>query len=130
MIVLDASAVVELVLGTVAGRALGRRIADPRLELHCPHLVDVEVAQVIRRYVLAGVIQPVRGELALDHLQALDILRHEHAPLLPRIWALRHNLTAYDAAYVVLAEVLDAPLLTGDRRLARSSGHTARIEVI
>ena len=130
MIVLDASVVVELVLGTVAGRALAERLAEPTLELHAPHLVDVEVTQVVRRYVLAGAVPAVRAELALSHLESLDLVRHEHGPLIPRVWALRHNLTAYDAAYVALAEALDATLLTGDRRLAGASGHTARVEVV
>jgi predicted nucleic acid-binding protein len=130
VIVLDASVVVELVLGTSTGRALGERLAEPTLELHAPHLVDVEVTQVVRRYALAGAVARARAELALDHLEELDMVRHEHGPLISRAWALRHNLTAYDAMYVALAEALDAPLLTGDRRLASASGHAARVEVV
>jgi predicted nucleic acid-binding protein len=130
VIVLDASVVVELVLGTTAGRLLIERIAEPAIALHAPHLLDVEVAQVVRRYVLGGQVTEERGRRALDHLLALDVERHPHDVLLPRIWALRNNLTAYDAAYVALAEALDAPLLTCDGGLAGSAGHTARIELV
>jgi predicted nucleic acid-binding protein len=130
VIVLDASAVVELVLGTAVGRSIAERIAQPALGLHAPHLLDVEVAQVVRRYVLGGQVTEERGRRALDHLMALDVERHPHDALLARIWALRANLTAYDAAYVALAEALGAPLLTRDRGLAGSAGHTARIELV
>ena len=128
--VLDASAVVELVLGSEAGREIAERVRDPGIALHAPHLVDVEVAQVVRRYVLAGQVSEERGQLAMTHLADLDLERHAHEPLLPRIWELRASLTAYDAAYVALAEVLDAPLLTRDRRLAASSGHAAVIQLV
>jgi predicted nucleic acid-binding protein len=130
VIVLDASAVVELLLGTATGRGIADRVSDRSSSLHAPHLVMVEVAQVIRRYVLGGQVTGDRGRLALDHLLALDVEHHAHDALLPRIWALRNNLTAYDAAYVALAEALGAPLLTCDRRLAGSTGHTARIELV
>jgi predicted nucleic acid-binding protein len=130
VIVLDASVVVELVLGTSTGRDVADRIADSRLGLHAPHLLDVEVAQVVRRYVLLGQVTAERGRQALDHLLAFDVERHPHDALLPRIWALRDNLTAYDAAYVALAEVLDAPLLTRDQAFVGAPGHTARIELV
>jgi len=130
VIVLDASVVVELVLGTSTGRQVADRIADPAVSLHTPHLLDVEVAQVVRRYVRLEVIAAERGRAALDHLLALDITRHSHDALLPRIWALKDNLTACDAAYVALAEALDAPLLTLDGGLAAAPGHTARIELV
>jgi predicted nucleic acid-binding protein len=130
VIVLDASAVVELVLATAVGQTVARRIADPGLGLHAPHLLDVEVTQVVRRYLLAGQLTEERGRLAIESLSALDVERHEHHDLLPRIWDLRFNLTAYDAAYVALAELLDAPLLTRDSRLATASSHSARVEVV
>jgi predicted nucleic acid-binding protein len=130
VIVLDASAVVELVLGTAVGRKVAERISEPALSLHAPHLLDVEVAQVVRRYAFAGQISEERARTALEHLGALDVVRHPHDLLLPRIWELRANLTAYDAAYVALAEALPAPLLTRDGRLAGSAGHTARIELV
>jgi predicted nucleic acid-binding protein len=130
MIVLDASAVVELVLGTEAGRSVGVRIADPSLSLHAPHLVDVEVTQALRRYVREGEIGAAEAAEALEGLRALDMERHAHEPLLDRVWELRANLTAYDAVYVALAEALNAVVLTCDSRLARAPGIKARIELV
>jgi predicted nucleic acid-binding protein len=106
------------------------RIADPALGLHVPHLADVEVAQVLRRYEREGEIDPPDAAAALEMLGALDLERHSHAPLLPRVWALRDNLTAYDAVYVALAEALDARLLTCDAKLPRAPGQSRRIEVV
>jgi predicted nucleic acid-binding protein len=130
MIVLDASAVIELVLSTSAGSEVARRIGDGSPSLHAPHLIGVEVAQVLRRYAARKVISTDVGAAALSDVGALDIERYEHELLLPRVWMLRENLTAYDAVYVALAEVLDAPLLTADRRIARAPGHGARVEVV
>lgn len=79
---------------------------------------------------LAGAISAERGRLALQHLAELDLERYPHTPLLPRIWALRENLTAYDATYVALAEVLEATLLTSDQRLAAGTGNLADVELI
>ena len=98
--------------------------------MHAPHLLDVEVAQVIRRYAANGEIDVERGRMALADLADLPLHRYPHDFLLPRIWDLRNNLTAYDATYVALAEVLDVPLLTCDKRLAGSSGHHAHIELV
>lgn len=130
MIVLDASALVELLLGTARGRAVAARIADPGLGLHAPHLVDVEVAQALRRYALEGDLDAAAAARALDDLRALDLERHAHEPLLDRVWELRQNLTAYDAVYVALAEVLDAPLLSCDARLARAPGVAQLVELV
>ena len=130
MIVLDASALVELLLGTEAGRVIGARIADPTLALHTPHLADVEVAQSLRRYAREGALDTESAAAALQDLRALDLERHAHEPLLDRVWALRENVTAYDAVYVALAEALDAPLLTCDGRLARAPGLKARVELV
>jgi len=129
LIVLDASAVLELLLQTTAGARVARRIGAPDESLHVPHLLDVEVAQVLRRYEAAGTLSPAEAEQALADLSCLDINRYAHDPFLSRIWKLRHNLTAYDACYVALAEVLEAPLLTCDARLSRFSGHGAVIEL-
>jgi len=129
MIVLDASAVIELVLGTAAGRDVEGRIASEST-LHAPHLLDVEVVRTIRRYVLSGLVDEARAAEALRALLDLDVRRHAHIDLVPRIWSLRDNLTAYDAAYVALAEALDVPLLTRDARLAAAPGHGARIETV
>jgi predicted nucleic acid-binding protein len=130
LIVLDASAVLELLLATKAGRKVAERIRSPRLSLHVPHLLDLEVVQALRRYVAIGSLSSERARMALENLLDLDFVRHEHDVLLLRIWALRENLTAYDAAYVALAEGLKAPLLTLDRRLASAPGHRARIELV
>jgi predicted nucleic acid-binding protein len=130
LIVVDASALAEVVLRTPAGEVIEERLFDPRESLHAPHLIDVEVAQVIRRSVALGVISPQRGMATLATLGDLALRRYSHSELLPRVWELRNNLTAYDATYVALAEILDAPLLTRDRRLAAAPGHVARIEVI
>jgi len=128
--VLDASAILEFLLCTPTGRAVGRRIAPLEESLHAPHLVDLEVAQVLRRYTLAGVLDPREARDALDTFLALDIERHPHDMFLARIWELRDTVTAYDAAYVALAEALDAPLITHDARLASAPGLRARVEVV
>jgi predicted nucleic acid-binding protein len=130
MIVLDASALVELLLGTATGRIVATRVADPAVGLHVPHLADVEVTQALRRYTQDGDLGKAHAATALDDLRALDLQRHSHEPLLARVWDLRQNLSAYDAVYVALAEALDAVLVTCDGRLARAPGPRARIELI
>ncbi len=130
MIVVDASAALELLLNTDTGQRVAARIAPPEVTLHAPHLLDLEVAQILRRYVFRGTIEADRGRLALEQLALLDIDRYAHDLFLTRIWALRDNVTAYDAAYVSLAEALDAPLLTGDRRLSTAPGIRAQIELV
>jgi predicted nucleic acid-binding protein len=130
VIVVDASALLETLLRTSAAPAVEDRLFAPGQTLHAPHLLDVEAAQVIRRYAAQGDIDAERGRMALADLADFPLRRYPHDFLLPRIWDLRNNLTAYDAAYVALAEALDAPLLTRDRRLATSAGHRARIELV
>jgi predicted nucleic acid-binding protein len=93
-------------------------------------LLDVEVAQVIRRYAANGEIDQERGHAALDDLADMPLRRYPHDFLLSRVWSLRHNLTAYDAVYVALAEALDAALVTRDQRLAAAAGHHARVELV
>ncbi len=130
MIVVDASVVLELLLRTPSAPTIEARLFAPRETLHAPHLLDVEVAQVIRRYAAMGQISGDRGHAALADLNDLALQRYPHGLFLHRIWGLRHNLTVYDATYVALAEALDAVLLTCDRRLAAAAGHHARIDVI
>lgn len=130
MIVLDASALVELVLSTEAGQLVAARIEDPTEGLHVPHLADIEVAQALRRYVLKKDINAEAAMAALDAFRDLDLQRHSHEPLLQRIWALRENLTAYDAVYVALAEVLDSVLVTCDGPLSRTPHMPAHLELI
>ncbi|MGH7212351.1 MAG: type II toxin-antitoxin system VapC family toxin [Acetobacteraceae bacterium] len=130
MIGVDASALLEVLLRTPAAEAVERRLLDSRQTLHAPHLLDVEIAQVIRRYALAGEIDPKRGGEALADLDDFPLRRYPHGFLLPRVWELRNNLTAYDAVYVALAEALDAALFTRDKRLATAPGHSARVELV
>jgi predicted nucleic acid-binding protein len=130
LIVVDASALLEALLRTSAAKTVETWLFDPALTLHAPHLIDVEIAQVIRRYAAHGDIDGERGGAALADLADLRLNRYPHDFLLPRVWELRNNLTAYDAVYVALAEVLDAPLLTRDRRLAAAAGHHVRVELI
>jgi predicted nucleic acid-binding protein len=130
MIVVDASAMLEVVLRTPDAHAVEVRLFDPDETLHAPHLLDVEIAQVIRRYAANGEIDSERGGAALDDLAVFPVHRYPHDVLLPRVWELRNHLTAYDAVYVALAEALEAPLLTRDRRLAGAAGHHATVELV
>src|SRR5688500_4761122 len=126
--VLDASAVVEWLLQTAKADAIDARLFSPRTASgpwHTPHLLDVEVAQALRRLVVAGDIPATRAYAALEDLTDLPLVRYPHDWLLRRIWELRQNLTAYDAAYVALAEALDSPLVTCDGRIAAAPGHHA-----
>ena len=129
MIVLDASAAVAWLLQTSAGKEIENRIYSRRESLHAPHLLDLEVGQVLRRLARDGMVSAPRTEQAIQDLVDLRVTRYPHFSLLPRIWQLRHNLTAYDAVYVVLAETIAAPLITRDARVKSASGHTARIEL-
>ncbi|HEX4003737.1 MAG TPA: type II toxin-antitoxin system VapC family toxin [Candidatus Acidoferrales bacterium] len=130
MIVLDASAAIEWLLQSRAGLRIDQRIFAPSESLHAPHLLDVEVTQVMRRYVRDKAITARRGQEALEDLADAPLNRYPRDLLIPRIWELRETLRAYDGAYVALAELLDAPLVTCDGKIASASGHHARIEVI
>jgi predicted nucleic acid-binding protein len=130
VIVVDASAVLEVLLNTPVAARVAERLFGPGETLHAPHLLDIEVAQVLRRYALAGELDAVRGREALEDLADLRLTRYPHDVLLRRIWELRRNLTAYDAAYVALAEALGAPLVTRDAALASPGTHRARIELV
>jgi len=119
VIVVDASALLEVLLNTSAGQRIADRFSAAGETLHAPHLVDLEVAQVLRRYAASGEMEARRGLQALEDLVDLPLVRYPHDLLLSRIWDLRDNLTAYDAAYVALAEALAAPLGRGMRRWRR-----------
>jgi predicted nucleic acid-binding protein len=129
VIVLDASAALDWLLQTAAGQRIEKRIFTRNESLHAPHLLDLEVGQVLRRLVREAAISAERADQAIEDLLDLRVTRYPHYVLLPRIWQLRHNLWAYDAAYVVLAEELGATLITRDTRLASASGRGARVEL-
>jgi predicted nucleic acid-binding protein len=130
LIVVDASALIEVLLRTPASRTVESHLFAPGQSLHAPHLLDIEVAQVVRNYAARGDIDAERGRMALDDLGGLRMQRYPHDFLLPRIWSLRNNVTAYDAVYVALAEALDAVLLTRDHRLAGAAGHFAQVALV
>jgi predicted nucleic acid-binding protein len=130
LIVIDASALLEILLRTKQADLLMARALDSAERLHAPHLLDIEVTQVLRRLLQRKEITLTRAEHAFDDLSNLVIERHGHRSLVPRVWQLRGSLTAYDAAYVALAEALDAPLLTCDAKLAGAPGHQAKIELV
>ena len=130
MTVVDASAMLEFLLQTPLGSRVEARLFAEGAELHAPHLIDVELVQALRRLVRAGDVTTARAEEALVDLGDLNLRRYAHTQLIGRAWTLRHNLTAYDAMYVALAEGLDAPLVTCDGPLGEIPGHKARIEVI
>jgi predicted nucleic acid-binding protein len=128
-LVLDASATVR-VLAPVddAGFALQARLLGERCV--APHLIDAEVGHVLRRRVAAGDIEASNAEAALMSLTALVVERYPHTALARAAWALRHNLSYYDALYAALAARLRAPLLTADKRLANAPGLPCEVEVI
>ncbi|MEX2628106.1 MAG: type II toxin-antitoxin system VapC family toxin [Ilumatobacteraceae bacterium] len=125
MIVVDASTVVSGLLR--AGPVRDRLAHDA---LHAPHLVDVEVVDALRKLVGRGVIDVEVGDRAVAIWRRLGLTRHPTIGLVPRLWELRANVTAYDAAYVALAEALECPLVTADRRLAGATGPRCAIEVV
>lgn len=130
MIVVDASAVLEMLLGTERGVQVADRLLTAEQRLHAPHLIDVEISQALRRLVTLKEIDASRAELALGDYLALVIERHSHVEILPRLWQLRDALSAYDATYIALAEGLQAPLLTCDGKLARAHGHEAIVDLV
>lgn len=128
MIVVDASVVVDVVLDrpSLSGM-LGEMFAEHRDDVHAPHLIDVEVTQVLRRYVLRRWLQPGRADEAIRLLIEMPMTRYPHGGLVLRAIELRRNLTAYDAVYVALAESLRAPLVTRDGGMARSASRLVEV---
>lgn len=129
MIVADASAIIEVLLNTASGAKVGNYLFASGQTIHVPHLIDVEVAHVLRRYVRTGTLSPGRAREALQDYSDLPLARYPHDVLLPRIWELRQNATAYDATYLTLAEALGAELITCDRALGSAPGHRAKVLV-
>lgn len=130
MIVLDASAILEVLLATPSASSVLSRLSAPGETLHAPHLLDLEVLQVLRRYAANGDITVERARQAVEDYLDFPILRYAHEILALRIWTLRDNVTAYDGAYIALAEALAAPVVTRDRKLAASRGHHATVELL
>ncbi len=126
MIVLDASAMVEALVGREADADLLDALAG---EIHAPHLLDIEVLSVLRGLTLAGKLGPDDAKRAMQDHFAFAITRHETGLLADRIWRLRHQFTSYDASYLALAEALQVPLITCDAKLA-TPGHAADIHVL
>ncbi len=129
MIVLDASAMVELLLQTPRAVGLAQRLGQPHESAHAPHLIDLEVASALRSLEARGVVTSAAATRAIADLLAAAIVRYPHDVLLARTWQLRGNLSTYDAAYVALAEHLGATLVTCDARLAASPGLRVAIEL-
>ncbi len=120
MIVVDASAAVDLLLFTERAPAVAQALGSVS-EAHAPELIDPEVLAVIRRFTRRGWLAPHTGARAVGELGELALVRHRHAGLRSRVWELRDRASAYDACYLALAEQLDAQLLTTDARLARAA---------
>jgi predicted nucleic acid-binding protein len=127
MIVLDASIVVELLSNGVLADTLRRNLASGSDSFIVPHLLDVEVTSALRSMVAGRRFDPHRSEEFLAGLAALPAERYSHIPLLGRIWELRHNFTAYDGAYIALAEATSSVLYTCDEKLCK--GHRARVNL-
>lgn len=120
-LVLDASAACDLLFAGRGFEAVADALREHDYDVHAPHLLDLEVISVLRKKLASREMTEGRAVEALEDLAALPIERYPHQPLAERIWQLRSNLTPYDAAYVALAELLDAELLTSDARLARAA---------
>lgn len=125
MIVLDASVVVELLMNGASAASIRSELARRDEPLLVPHLIDVEVVSAVRRLAAGRQIDSHRIRQLLESLAALPAERYPHSPLLGRMWELRHNFTAYDAAYIALAEATNSVLWTCDEKLQR--GHRARV---
>lgn len=130
MITLDASATVDWLLQTSTGQRIANRIYLRNEFMHAPHLLDVEVTQVLRRLLRDKTVPAYRADEAIADLLHLRLTRYPHLLLHPRIWLLRHTLSAYDAAYIALAELRRASLVTCDRKLGSASRHHATVEVL
>jgi len=127
MLVLDTSALLAALVGSPTNAALNERLSADG-DLHAPHLIDVEALHALRKLVRQGDLSLDRALSTRQDLRDLTIIRYPHVALVDRMWELRENLTAYDAAFVALSEALGVPLVTADARLARATGHGAEIE--
>jgi predicted nucleic acid-binding protein len=128
VLVVDTSAVLEALAARNPAPGLVERLAADG-DLHGPHLIDTEVLHALRRMSIRREISDERAADARSDFAEMALIRYPHQPLNDRVWELRHNLTAYDATCVALAETLAAPLITCDARIASASGHGAYIEL-
>ena len=128
MLVVDSSAVLAALVVRQSPRGLVRRLAEDG-DLHAPHLIDIEVLHALRRLNARRELSDDRAADAHRDFGELAMVRYPHAGQSDRIWELRHNLTAYDAAFIALAEALGVPLITCDRRLSMATGHSAHVEL-
>lgn len=129
MLIIDASVVVAVLVNQQPSAPELRERLSKSDSLHAPHLLDAEVVQVLRRYVFKGDLNEQQGYSAVKRFSDLELTRYPYSLFLTRVWQLKANVSAYDAAYLALAEMLAAPLLTLDGRLARAPGHSAQVEV-
>jgi len=130
VIIIDASLAIDIALATADGWRLQKRVRADGRPLGAPELIDLEVLQALRRQVRRGEIETAQAEDALEILDALPVERFGHQIVSRRVWALRDNLTAYDAVYFALAELLDASLWTRDRKFRNAPGHQARVTIL
>jgi predicted nucleic acid-binding protein len=128
VLVVDTSAVLDALVGAEPPPGLIERLATDG-DLHAPHVIDVELLHALRRLSLSGDLSDDRAADLRTDFAELALVRYPHEELGDRIWELRHNLTAYDAAFVALAETLGAPLVTCDGKVAGAPGHAARVEL-
>ena len=128
MLVVDSSAILNAIIAVEPVPGLAERLADDA-DLHAPHLIDIEVLHALRRLSNRGELSEDGASDARTDFGDLRLVRYPHVGIADRIWELRHNLTAYDAAYIALAEALDAPLITCDQRLSEAPGHSANVEL-
>jgi predicted nucleic acid-binding protein len=128
VLVVDTSAVVAALVGQPPDRRLADRLGTDG-DLHAAHLLDVELLHALRRLVRTGALSRERAADARADFAELTVVRYGHEALADRTWELRDSLTAYDATFVALAEALGVPLVSCDARLARATGHRARVEL-
>lgn len=130
MIVIDAAAFAEVLSHTAPGDRVGRVLAENGEEVHAPSIIDAETASALRGLVLGGDMSETAAQAGLEDMRDFELHRHRYQPLLPQAWELRENCTIYDALYVVLADALEAPLLTTDGKLANAVHQVTGVEAI